>query len=111
MRKLQLTLFQKNGHPLSGAAYFREGFYSQFMLRFGNYTAGVRNDFYNEFRVETNVAAEAQQYEKTINSLFFNYRLSKDIVFKLEYHQIEPDSRVAEKYNLKMASIAVNLGN
>jgi len=101
--------------PVTGEAYFREGFYSQLALRFGKYTYGVRNDFYNVYKKITQLDGlkALQQYETTKNSVFFNFRITKDLVFKLEHHIVEPDdiNNVDQSYNITMASIAVNLGN
>ena len=90
--------------PLAAAAYNKEGYYGQFLYDLSDWTLGYRYDYYDPDSTVT-------KNDTTINSVFVNYRVNKDVVFKLEHHQVDEKDPALEDYSKDIASVVVNLGN
>lgn len=89
--------------PTTGSKYERTGYYAQLMYDIGNWTAGVRNNFYDSNSLGTN--------ELVANSVFLNYHVSSSIVLKVEHHQFDYDDAAKDDYTSTLFSAVANLGN
>ena len=90
--------------PLTAASYDNEGYYAQFLYDISNWLVGYRYDYYDpDTAVTTNSTVD--------NAVFVNYRATKDVVLKLEHHQVDEKDPALEDYAKDIASVVVNLGN
>jgi len=83
------------------------GYYSQLMYSIEKFAVGYRYDYYDH-----NIEAEKNVGELTTNSLFVNFRVVKDIVIKIEYHNVDTYRDSTEfSYDEAIASIVVYFGD
>lgn len=90
--------------PLIGQKYDSTGYYGQLDYQLSNFLLGFRYDYFEKNSTIVNDS-------NTRQSLFFNYRVDKDIVFKLEHHNTEPEDSTLESTDLTVASVAIYLGD
>ena len=90
--------------PVTGQKYNSEGYYGQLYYRISNWLFGFRHDVFDK-------NSTALVGSVTRQSVFINYRVDKDIVFKLEYHETEPEDSAVPSTDLTIASIAIYLGD
>lgn len=100
---VQAEYADANMEPAAAASYHMKGYYLQTLYDFDRWTIGYRYDFYASDTTATE--------DLTTNSLFVNYHVSKDVILKLEFHDVEDDDISKENYTKTIASIGINLGN
>lgn len=84
--------------------YEQTGYYAQLLYNVSSkWLLGVRHDVFDD--------ESSADGEKETNSVFINYRVSKDIVLKLEQHAIDYENPATEDYDKTIASVVINLGN
>ncbi|MDT8383772.1 MAG: porin [Gammaproteobacteria bacterium] len=84
----------------------REGAYVQLMYDWDKYTFGVRADTYDE-----DSGNSASKSEITMNSVFANYHVNKDVTLKIEFHAVDNEDPVDEDYEKTIISVVGYLGN
>lgn len=89
--------------PGNAPSYDKIGHYGQLLYDLGNWTFGVRRDFFDE-----NDSAEV---DLTFNGIFVNYHVTPAILLKLEHHQVEVEDAAVDDYDHTIASVVMYLGN
>ena len=89
--------------PQSGASIDKLGYYLQGMYDINQWTVGYRYDFWDE--------QESAAKDETRNSVFVNYHVTPNIVWKLEHHIIDDEDVSKVDYEKTILSIAYYLGD
>ncbi|MDH5326278.1 MAG: hypothetical protein OEZ68_08710 [Gammaproteobacteria bacterium] len=88
----------------NGDEYDKDGYYGQLLYNKNQYVIGYRFDRFVDYKI----LPPRQREKYLIHSAIFNYRVSNELVLKLEHHVV--DSSVSANYNSTILSIAVHLG-
>ncbi|HEX9627004.1 MAG TPA: porin [Acidiferrobacterales bacterium] len=90
--------------PVAAATYHRRGYYGQLVVApTDKWAVGYRYDYYDERSI-------AVRDEKT-NSVFVNYRAHRDIVLKVEHHDIQDEDPAVGDYRQTILSIVYYLAD
>ena len=83
-----------------------EGAYFQLMHDLNKYTFGVRTDSYDKDSGDSATLSEV-----TINSVFANYHVNKNVTLKIEFHEVDNEDPATKDYEKTTFSIVGYLGN
>jgi hypothetical protein len=90
--------------PAAGGSSDTKGYYAQLLYGINDsWGAGLRHDFFAE--------VENTGEDSTINSVFVNYHINKDILIKLEHHEVELELVTDEDYNQTILSLVYYLAD
>lgn len=102
---VQSELANARYEPRTGTQYDTSGYYTQ--LRFDvseAATLGYRHDVFEDY-----VVGSSAKTDSTRHTVFANYRVQKNVAFKIEHHRTTHDNLPTD--NLTIASLAVYLGD
>lgn len=98
---LQAELARAEISTVSGLTFEREGYYVQTLYDFIPWILGARYDYY-----DSNGTLDVAE---TRHSVFLNYPLDANVIFKLEHHRHNYANVLQDDYNLTVLSVAYSL--